>query len=563
MAKLDLWQYGRPSAFAQIYELWYIVLFLVICLSVYRLWQTATFTYRIRTRYRDIPSLPRHWLWGNVVNGGEKMKDFKDRHPDYGFEEIWNELGRPSCFLLDLAPITAPFLLVAEPQIAEAVVQPSPVYKYSVPKSDTVAALKRLIGRDSIISQEGEAWKMLRKRFNKGFAPSHLHTLAPLVVSKTRTFSDRLRAAADSGQAFALKDFAQDLTTDIVTQLIIERDFQAQSTPAGQGHKSVVGLLTASRILSTLTPDSLDALNLLRLIDPVRPTKSWFYEQVFNRRLYAILSEQLDADRRASGNQKTSTKAIVQLALAGMAPDAELLHNTVSQIKSFLFAGQDTTATLVQWLCYELSKASHSDSRKDFLDKVKAEHDSVFGCGAFSALDLLEQPNKSEQILGHRLPYTTAFVKETLRLHPPAATARLPPTATAHSPPYTVDIDGKPTRVDGLRIYNIHWLIHRNPKVWGADAHEFRPERWLDEEYVGKLPVGAWRPFERGPRNCIGQELAMMEAKVVLCAVTRGFEFRKEGLDGLNGEPEVWNFYNVTSVPVDGMRMKVSVSAGR
>ena len=187
----------------------------------------------------------------------------------------------------------------------------------------------------------------------------------------------------------------------------------------------------------------------------------------------------------------------------------------------------------------------------------------MFGSDPFSALDVLEQPDQSEQILGDKLPYTTAFVKETLRLHPPAGTARLPPTASARSPPYTIDIDGKPTRIDGLRVYPCHWLIHRNPKVWGADALEFRPERWLDEDYVGKLPAGAWRPFERGPRNCIGQELAMMEAKVVLCAVVRGFEFRKEGLNGLDGEKEVWNIMNVTSVPVDGMRMKVSTSEKR
>jgi cytochrome P450 len=126
----------------------------------------------------------------------------------------------------------------------------------------------------------------------------------------------------------------------------------------------------------------------------------------------------------------------------------------------------------------------------------------------------------------------------------------------------TLSISDQDVSVAGLQIYACHWLIHRNPKIWGADAHAFNPDRWLDEVYVSKLPPGSYRPFERGPRNCIGQELAMLEGLVVLCAVARAFDFDKVGLTGrlnANGdfEKEVWNMYAVTSVPVDGMVMRV------
>ena len=138
------------------------------------------------------------------------------------------------------------------------------------------------------------------------------------------------------------------------------------------------------------------------------------------------------------------------------------------------------------------------------------------------------------------------------------------PSATADpTHPLTIPIDGIATRIDGLRIYPCQWLIHRNPAVWGADALIFRPERWLDEAYVANLPTGAWRPFERGPRSCIGQELAMMEGKVVLAAVARGLRWTKVGLSGRNGEEEVYTKHDVTSVPVDGMRMRVSIVGER
>ena len=58
------------------------------------------------------------------------------------------------------------------------------------------------------------------------------------------------------------------------------------------------------------------------------------------------------------------------------------------------------------------------------------------------------------------------------------------------------------------------------------------PDRWLNDAYMAALPAGAYRPFERGPRNCIGQELAMLEGKVVLACVARGLVFEKVGLTG-------------------------------
>ena len=150
---------------------------------------------------------------------------------------------------MDLSPVDHAFLILADPQIAEPIVYPSRQYKYSAPKSDTLVHLSQLIGSESLITREHEEWKALRKRFNPGFQPKHIHSLTP----STRMFVKRLEEAASEGGTFILTHYAKDLTADIITQLTIKRDLHAQSTPEGQGEKGLFGILTASHQLSELS----------------------------------------------------------------------------------------------------------------------------------------------------------------------------------------------------------------------------------------------------------------------------------------------------------------------
>ena len=536
-------------------------LFVVLALYVsYRLSHWIYNAYCIRTRFHDIPSLPRHLIWGNLVNAGERLKPSLKRHPDYGFEEIWRELGEPGCFLVDLAPIEdRGFLVIAEPQYVEALVNSTEEFKYSIPKSNNYHALKPVLGAESIITKEGAEWKAMRKRFNPTFQPRYIHSLTGSIVSRVEIFTKRLQSLARSGITFKMADYAQDLTTDIITQLTIARDFNAQSIPEGQGEKSPTGLLTASRRLSEMVYDVGQGVGL-HMIDPIRPLKSFFYERIFDRKLTAIVKSCI-----SSVETTAERKSITQQAVSGLSTNKALIRSCVDQVKSFLFAGQDTTATLIQWICYEMSKAKHSPHHATILSRLRQEHDAVFGPHPFSALQVLSSPAtaESESILTSKLPYTTAFIKETLRLHPPAATVRAVPwEATSLS----LALPSHPVSIAGLQIYPSLYLIQRNPNVWGPDAHLFNPGRWFDDAYLAGLPVGAYRPFERGPRNCIGQELAMLEGMVVLVSVARGFSFEKVGLtgravvDGGEKEKEVWSEHAVTSVPVDGMVMSVSMN---
>lgn len=84
-------------------------------------------------------------------------------------------------------------------------------------------------------------------------------------------------------------------------------------------------------------------------------------------------------------------------------------------------------------------------------------------------------------------------------------------------------------------------LMGRDAKLWGLDVDEFKPERFLPEN-ADSLPPDAWRPFEKGARNCIGQELSLIEIKVVLALTIREFDVHAayDEVDALSSDNSLW-----------------------
>lgn len=127
----------------------------------------------------------------------------------------------------------------------------------------------------------------------------------------------------------------------------------------------------------------------------------------------------------------------------------------------------------------------------------------------------------AEPQLLNQLPYTSAVIKEALRLFPPVGTVRGGTTGFFLTHPDT----GKRYPTDGFMLFGCSFAEHRLEDYW-ARPTEFLPERWLAREgeplYVRK---NAFRPFELGPRNCIGQELAQVEMRMILAMTVRELEF--------------------------------------
>ncbi|KAF9894706.1 hypothetical protein FE257_006596 [Aspergillus nanangensis] len=554
-----------------------IVVALMVLLAALPLFAIYLYDHLRRYRLERFAALPQ--LKPSVVFGHlQALNKFivagePKRHTDIVFLEVARHLGNPPLFALDLWPVERPLAIICSHEIAEQVSRSSRALPYSLPKSPYFSRLRPLLGPNSIITAEGERWKALRKRFNPGFAPQHLMSLLPCVLGKAWPFLRNLDHFASSGEEFRLDEVCINLTFDIIGAVTMDVDLHAQL-----GQDQQAELVQLYRHLVRTYRDRSIFERLWCRVFPLVLAQRWN----LTRRIDNLLTERIKAKfaelKPASAAAVPSpSRSVLDLSLQDITHlDADILAQTCDQLKSFLFAGHETTAILLQWAFYELSRTPRA------LATLRRELDDIFGADSpvETVRDMLLSDQREDLLA--RMSYTSAVIKELLRLYPPSGTARYLPRGSG----FTVELpDGRAVCLDEMVIYNCDTIVHRDGAVYGPSVDEFRPERWLGdtdtsmetnhaEAEANRVPSSAWRPFERGPRNCIGQELANLEARIILACTVRRYDFEKVGLgeimrDG-NGEPvlgakgqytvkeeEVYNTMQVTAKPVDGMRVKV------
>lgn len=161
-------------------------------------------------------------------------------------------------------------------------------------------------------------------------------------------------------------------------------------------------------------------------------------------------------------------------------------------MKTFWFAGNDTTSSVLCWVYVHLHQNPAA------LATLRKEIEDVFG-----TKDIANQIIENPKLL-NQLEYTLAVIRETLRLEPPAQMIR-----TTAEPYHVTTRSGNSYVIDkGISILINSYQMARTQSIWGEDAAEFKPERFLG----GNIPV-AFMTFSKRPRDCIGSSLAYLEVR--------------------------------------------------
>ncbi|KAH9849884.1 cytochrome P450 monooxygenase pc-bph [Lenzites betulinus] len=205
------------------------------------------------------------------------------------------------------------------------------------------------------------------------------------------------------------------------------------------------------------------------------------------RDLLAKLMEARDQDGNPMGREELTAEALTQL-----------------------IAGSDTTSNSTCAITYYLAKNQRAQ------EKLQAELDDALAGVDSSSEDDDEAPVAPFERIKH-LPYLEAVVNEALRVHSTAG-AGLPRVVPAGG----LEVCGR--FFPGGTVLSVPgYTLHRDPTVWGADAEEFRPERWLEGDKSAMQK--AFAPFSFGPRSCVGRNLAHLELLTFVASIFRRYHF--------------------------------------
>ncbi|KAF9365875.1 hypothetical protein BGX34_007824 [Mortierella sp. NVP85] len=205
--------------------------------------------------------------------------------------------------------------------------------------------------------------------------------------------------------------------------------------------------------------------------------------------------------RRLNGYDKPQ-KDLLQLFIDLKDDNGEPLSDDMlkDSILNFIIAGRDTTAQALSWMFYLMHRSS---ADKNIVRKLQQEIDDVLG----NEVPTYESYKK--------MKYAEACLYEALRLYP----------SVPRNMKVCVEDDVLPNGVEikkGEFFQWSPWTMGRDTAIWGPDAKEYKPERWLegDKASPSKFPA-----FHAGPRTCLGQQFATIEAVTFMSLMFRRFNF--------------------------------------
>ncbi|ODA79668.1 hypothetical protein RJ55_05262 [Drechmeria coniospora] len=389
----------------------------------------------------------------------------------------------------------------------------------------------------SVLTVEGDEHRRQRRNLMPAFAFRHVKDLYPLFWAKSREVT---RAMTDACRAAGRADLHVDLwasrvTLDIIGLAGTGLDFGAVRDGDGPLTRSYQGFRPSPEdnmliALRVFLPASLVAGLPLRKNRIVAAS---------TRSLRRACEDMIRRKRRSLADDEPAARDILSVALAS---DTFSDESLVDQLLTMLSAGHETTSSALTWAVYMLCRFPTVQSR--LRDEVRQSLPSVDD----------DAPVTSDVIDG--LPYLNAVCCEVLRMCPPVAqTLRVATCDTTLQGRFVPR---------GTIVIMVPWANNLDPKLWGPDAHEFKPERWLVGPRAssgGASSNYAFMTFLHGPRSCIGSSFAKAEMACLLAAWVGRFSFELKD-KSLMDERNVRVEPSVTAKPAGGLEVTVTVVKG-
>ncbi len=374
----------------------------------------------------------------------------------------------------------------------------------------TAIELRRLMGGNLLVLPHHE-WLPRRRTLQPMFTKQRISRYAGHMGAAAQSVVDGWR----DGASVDLDSECRTLSLRALGRSVLGMDLDARADAIGEALRPS---------LTWIADRGLRPVNLPQWV----PTPGQRRARRGNTTLHRLAAEILAAVRKDPDRDAPLVRALITAAdprTGQPLSDDEICHELVL----FILAGHDTTSTTLAYSLWALGR--HAEIQDRMFEEISA---------------LGDRPLTPDDV--PRLGHTVRVLHEALRLCPPAA-------GTPRMLTKDVAVDGYRLEAGTMAVVSFY-TMHRDPELWDRPL-TFDPDRFLPERSQGR---SRWQylPFGGGPRSCIGDHFAMLEATLALATIVRGAR-----IESLKGDfPLATPFTVVAAEPVDA-RVRARTSSQR
>ncbi|XP_038986812.1 cytochrome P450 709B2-like isoform X1 [Phoenix dactylifera] len=382
-----------------------------------------------------------------------------------------------------------PTICITDPELAKQVLS----NKFGFfPKVMPIPNILALLGKGLSVTQ-GAEWVRHRHVVSPAFTMDKLKTMTKKMAECAQSMLERwqdLATQAEGQREMEVSSQLQELTSDVISH-----------TAFGSSYVEGKEVFQAQKELQTLAAKSFLNVNIpgYQYLPSRRNLPRWKLERRVRNTLMHIIQGRLDSKDSSYGNDLLGLMMESCRSDLGQERKGQLLsmNEIMDECKTFFFVGQETTSHLLTWTVFLLC------TNQQWQERLREEVLKECGTGIPNA-DMLS-----------KLKLVTMVLLESLRLYGPVVMMQ---RMAAKDMTLGNLVIPKDTRL----VIPIA-IIHRNKEVWGADADEFNPLRFKNGISKAAKHPNALLAFSIGPRACIGQNFAMLEAKTVITMILQRF----------------------------------------
>lgn len=445
-----------------------------------------------KRRPRGIPTvkggLP---IFGHVATlmAGSAWDKFAEWVPKYGM-------------IFRVGIFTSEMICVADPAILKVVLQT----KLNSFKKDTEWTYKPflvLLG-NGLVTSHGKSWLRQRAVMANHLKKDILVDIPHTAVKGVTRLMNKLRSYNAANKLPEMAEEFRHLTLQVIAELLVSLEPEESDKTFAKMYMPIVE--EGNR----------------RVWEPWRlyiPMPAWYTFAQDVKRLNTYVTSIIDkrrvlrSEERKRGD-KTRTKDVLDIMLASVENSEDEEYNQWNEetsrqfrdeIKTFVLAGHETSASMLAWALYELSLPEHAHQ----LDRVMREAQAVFGDCMDEKGNVVRVPS-NEKIA--QLVYAECCLRESLRKYSVVPTVvRIAAEDVQASEDVFIP--------KGSTLMVSMQGVHHNADIW-PEPLEYRPDRFLEE-----IKPFTFLPFIEGPRMCLGQYLSILESKIVLSVLVLNFRF--------------------------------------